>query len=176
MRVFIAIDLPKDIRDSIAAIYRDLKGVRGKFVEPHNLHITLKFLGEQPPHTVNNVLKALSEITYKKFKVSVTGIGTFNNRVIWLGVSNGFEDILKLHSLVDDKLKKIGFEKERNFHPHITIFRVKQILDKRLFDSFLERNNKLYIGSFIVNEFKLKRSILTPEGPIYSDVGTFELE
>ena len=176
MRVFVAIDLPKNLKEKISKIYRDVRGVRGKFVEPENLHITLKFLGEQPPHIVNEISRSLSEISYKSFKISVSGIGTFNNRVVWLGISDGFESTLEPHSLIDEKLKKIGFEKDKNFHPHITILRVKQILDKGAFTNFLENYSKKHIGSFVAKEFKLKRSILTPQGPIYEDIKVFNLE
>jgi len=175
MRVFIAIDLPEELKRKISEIYSEVRGVKGKFVEPENLHITLKFLGEQPPHIVNDVINLLSEINFEPFKVTLCGVGTFNNRVVWIGISDGFDRICSLHREIDSKLKTLEFEKDRNFHPHATILRIKHFTDKSSFDEFLEKYKEKVFGTFSVYEFKLKRSTLTPQGPIYTDLASFEL-
>ena len=176
MRVFVAIDLPESLKEKIFSIYPYVKGVRGKFVEKENLHITLKFLGEIQPNIVNKVKEALSQIEFEQFKVRVKGLGLFGNRVLWIGISTGFDNIVKLHEIIDKKLSELGFEEDFRFHPHITILRIKNILNRRDFEHFLEEFKNYEFGEFYVTEFKLKQSILRPEGPLYLDIKSFKLK
>ncbi|MEM4757742.1 MAG: RNA 2',3'-cyclic phosphodiesterase, partial [Nanopusillaceae archaeon] len=75
MRVFIAIDLPEEIKNKIVSYYKEIRGVYGKFVEKENLHITLKFLGELQPNIVEKIKKELENIKFPKFNIEVGGFG-----------------------------------------------------------------------------------------------------
>jgi len=173
--VFVAIDLPESLREEISSIFSYVKGVRGKFVEKENLHITLKFLGEVQPNIVNKVKEILSQIEFEKFKVRVKGVGLFGNRVLWVGISIGFDSIIKLHEIIDKRLYRLGFEEDFRFHPHITILRIKNIMNRKDFEHFMEKFKNYEFGEFYVTEFKLKQSILRPEGPLYLDIESFKL-
>ncbi|MEM1684249.1 MAG: RNA 2',3'-cyclic phosphodiesterase [Nanopusillaceae archaeon] len=174
MRVFIAIDLPEEIKNKIVSYYREIRGVNGKFVEKENLHITLKFIGELQPNIVEKISEELKNIKFSKFKIEIEGFGNFNNRVLWFGIKKGINEIITLKREIDKALKKFGFYEE-DFHPHITIFRIKQILSKSDYEHILEKFSSINIGEFVVEEFSLKQSILRREGPLYIDVAKYKL-
>lgn len=175
MRVFIAIDLPNNIKDKIYQEIKNIRGVKGKFVERENLHITLKFLGEIQPNAVEKIKKELENIKFQKFEIEIYGFGEFNNRVLWFGIKKGFDRIMELKKEIDNSLKKFGFMPDNNFHPHITILRVKEILSKEDYYHTLEKMKNIEIGRFLVEDFSLKQSILRREGPIYIDIKRYPL-
>jgi len=175
MRVFIAIDLPDNIKERIYQEIKNIKGVRGKFVERENLHITLKFLGELQPNVVEKIKKELENIKFQKFEIEVYGFGEFNNRVLWFGIKKGFDKIMELKKEIDNSLKKLNFPPDNDFHPHITILRVKKILSKEEYYHTLEKMKDIEIGRFLVEDFSLKQSILRREGPLYLDIKRYPL-
>jgi len=175
MRVFIAIDLPDSIKDRIYQEIKNIKGVRGKFVEKENLHITLKFLGELQPNLVEKIKKELEIIKFQKFEIEVYGFGNFNNRVLWFGIKRGYEKIMELKNEIDNILKKFNFMPDNEFHPHITILRIKEILSKEDYYHTLEKLKNVEIGKFLVESFSLKQSILRSEGPLYLDIKRYQL-
>jgi|BEDMetMinimDraft_2_1075160.scaffolds.fasta_scaffold06202_4 2''-5'' RNA ligase len=182
MRCFIAVDISDDKiieRLNNVASMLNLRGV--KPVERENLHITLKFLGEINESFVEELKIALKKVKFMKFNVHVYGLGAFpkinNPRVIWAGIKEGFQELITLYNLVNDSIKNEGlrFEKDKEFHPHVTLARVKfrenikeviKIINEYLNEDF---------GSFEVKSFCLKQSILTPKGPIYSNIEVYEI-
>ncbi|MEM0379320.1 MAG: RNA 2',3'-cyclic phosphodiesterase [Nanopusillaceae archaeon] len=174
MRVFIAIDLPEEIKNKIVSYYKEIKGVHGKFVEKENLHITLKFLGELQPNIVEKIKKELENIKFSKFNIEIGGFGNFNNRVLWFGVKKGANNLIMLKKEIDNVIKKFGFYEE-DFYPHITVLRIKQILSRSDYNHTLEKLSSANIGEFIVEEFSLKQSILRYEGPLYLDIARYKL-
>ena len=182
MRAFIAIDVNESVRDSLvrAQDYIGSKEAKIKFVERENLHITLKFLGEiteEQAEENKNILKKIAE-KYKKHEVKVKGIGVFPNpnfiRVIWAGIEND-EIIREMAREIEDELAKLGFKKEGNFVAHITLGRVKFVKDKLGLTMKLKELANEDFGSFVVDAIELKKSTLTPKGPIYETLARFEL-
>ena len=173
MRTFISIDMPEVVRSEIEKIQDVLPEFFGKKTERDNLHLTLKFLGEIDEEKVKEVKEKLSEIKFSKFEVEIDSMGIFSEnffRIIWLHLKNCNE----LQGEIDEKLKNL-FEKERRFMSHLTIARVKKIKDKK---RFLNELKKIKIPkiAFQVNEFKLKKSKLTPKGPIYETLDEYALD
>ena len=169
MRLFLAIELPEKIKNSLVAVQNQLKPFfRAKYVEKNNLHITLKFLGE-----VENVnsLNKLSEAKFNPFRISLSRIGVFPNpnyiKVVWVGVKDGAEEVVKLHDEIESK---IPFEKDRNFNPHITIARLKSRVDDK---AKKKMNSISFNEEFEVREFVLCKSTLTPSGPFYEKLSSF---
>jgi 2'-5' RNA ligase len=167
MRVFLSIEFPEKVIKEIRKIQEVLPEFHGKKIESENLHLTLKFLGEISDEKVEEVRKKLREIRFKKFELKINSIGVFSEsfiRIIWLGISN----CEKLQQKIDEVLKN-SFEPEERFMSHLTIARVKSIKDKT---SFLKSLNQIKIPqvNFIVDNFKLKESILMPEGPVYKTI------
>ncbi len=178
MRVFIAVDLDEGLRKKFAQVIDALRGYRGiKAVELENLHITLKFLGEVDERRLILIDRKLREIKFSPFRIKFKGIGYFPNerfpRVVWVGVEGN--EIRELAKAVEEKMKKIGFKKDKEFLAHMTIGRVKRIdkATKEKMTKELEEFN-IEFGEMIVDKFKLKKSTLTPKGPIYEDVFVYE--
>jgi 2'-5' RNA ligase len=164
IRTFISIDLPKLIQKELKKIQDLLPGFTGKKTEPENLHLTLKFLGEIDGERIIEIKKRLKEIEFKSFECTIDSLGVFSKkriRIVWVHLSN----CNKLQRAVDEKLTGL-FEKEHRFMSHVTIARVKSIKHKNYFLGELKKV-KIPLLKFKVNSFKLKKSTLTPEGPVY---------
>ena len=178
IRSFVAVDLPDPMRDEIKRIQReiDLPGVR--LVDPGLIHITLKFLGDVPLKKVDRVAEALRGVNRQAFTARVRGIGAFPGRsirVVWIGAEGEFEG---LFSAVEDALVPLGFEREgRKFTSHATIARVSRPGPETtsLIASKLAPYKDVDLGEFRAEKFLLKKSTLTPGGPIYEDIASFPL-
>ena len=182
MRAFIAIDVSDEVRDSLLRAQERIgtKSAKIKFVERENFHVTLKFLGEINEVLAEEVKRALKEIAkrHKKYRVRVKGIGVFPNpnyvRVIWAGIEND-EGIRAIAADVEREMRRLGFKKDKDFVAHITIGRVKFVGDKVELAMALKDLANEDFGEFEVNAIELKKSTLTPKGPIYETVARFEL-
>ena len=115
----------------------------------------------------------MNEISFSEFEISLNGVGGFPNlknpRVIWIGIEkNGAEKLISLAKKVEMKLISLGFEQDKKFKPHLTVFRVK----KRIGDvsSIMKDFETTNFGVEIVSKIKLKKSVLSPKGPEYSDL------
>lgn len=172
MRAFIAIDLPEEAKEELRKVQKFLKG--GKFSLTKDFHITLKFLGELTPDKAEVIKEKLSPIKFASFQMRLSTAGVFpgssNIRVVWVGAIPE-EEIKKLQEQIDESLKEF-FPKEKDFKSHITIARVKFVDNKKeLIDSI--NNIKIEKIKFNVENFKLKKSTLTREGPVYEDIAVF---
>ncbi|MEM2482491.1 RNA 2',3'-cyclic phosphodiesterase [Candidatus Nezhaarchaeota archaeon WYZ-LMO8] len=174
IRCFISIDIDNpELVSKIVEVQKKLEveGTKLKPVEPENLHLTLFFLGEQPPKIVEKVQDTMSTISFKPFTMKLEGLGAFPSyerpRVIWVGVTEGFEEVQEIYRSLRPKLQAIPIrlEPEEAFVPHITIARVKfsGYALKRAIASLKD----LELGLQEVKSVKLKKSTLTPRGPIY---------
>lgn len=173
MRAFIAIELPEDVLREIVKIQKSLPEFSGKLTERENIHLTLKFLGEIDEDKVEEVKTRLREIKFEKFSCEIDEIGVFNSdfiKIVWVHLKS--EELLKLQKEIDDKLKSLS-EPERRFMSHVTIARVKNC-DKKKFLAGLDKI-KINKMKFEVDNFKLRKSNLTPSGPIYSVIEEFNL-
>ena len=180
MRVFIAIDLPSPIRESLGQIQRELKSLTDsvKWVAPESIHITLKFIGEIPEKRIDDINVALRGFSWKAFTVKVRGVGFFpgtrSPRVFWAGMEA--PTMKGLTEKLDTRMERLGFDKEkRAFRPHITLARAK---DNRI-DSSLVLGATEYedhnFGSFSVDRMFLFKSTLKPTGAVYEKVKEYLL-
>ncbi|ASJ03609.1 2'-5' RNA ligase [Thermococcus profundus] len=182
MRAFIAIEVSDTVRNNLIKAQERIgsKAAKIKFVERENFHVTLKFLGEIDEATAEEVKKALAEIAkkHKKHRAKVKGIGVFPNpnyvRVIWAGIEND-EGIKAIANDVEREMRRLGFKKDKDFVAHITIGRVKFVRDKLELAMALKDLANEDFGEFDVEAIELKKSTLTPKGPIYETVARFEL-
>ena len=177
IRTFIAVELPDKFINEIKRIETALNLPGLKLVEPELVHITLKFLGDINEDKVEPITEALSQVECAPFEAVVKDVGVFPKpayiKVIWLGAEGNFE---LLHSEVERVLSHFKFKKEHSFTPHATLARVKQVRDKAL---LLERLNELKdvnLGTFNVDSIILKKSTLTPEGPVYETLKEIRLK
>ena len=172
MRTFVAIEVNnKDVLNSIHKIQTELN-IKAKPVELHNMHFTVQFLGEVTEEMVGKISDALNSIEFSAFSISFVSIGVFPKpnfpRVIWIGTNDGADELEKLAEVIRSKLSHLGFSPDKKFKPHVTIFRVKNKIED--ISDKLEKFSSYYFGKQTVSEIKLKKSELTPNGPIYTDL------
>ena len=173
MRTFVAIEISnKEIIDSIGK-FQSETNIKAKPVEPENFHFTLQFLGETTEEMSEKIIKALHTIEFSSFNVNLKGIGAFPKpkfpRVVWIGTDEeGGNKLVQLAKKVENVLSPLGFFSDKPFKPHLTVFRIK----KKIGDitEELKSKNTLDFGIQQVTSIKLKKSELTPSGPIYSDL------
>ena len=172
MRTFVAIEVNnKDVLNSIYKIQTELN-IKAKPVELHNMHFTVQFLGEVSEEMIGKISDALNSIEFSAFSISFASIGVFPKpnfpRVIWIGTNDGVNELEKLAEMIRSKLSHLGFSADKKFKPHVTIFRVKNKIGD--ISSKLEKFSSYYFGKQTVSEIKLKKSELTPNGPVYTDL------
>ena len=172
MRIFVAIEVSdKDVLNSIHKIQTELN-IKAKPVELHNMHFTVQFLGEVSEEMVGKISDALNSIEFSSFSISFASIGVFpkpnSPRVIWIGTDDGINELEKLAEIIRSKMSHLGFSPDKKFKPHVTIFRVKNKIED--LSSKLEKFSSYSFGKQLVSEIKLKKSELTPNGPIYTDL------
>ena len=172
MRLFIAIDF-SELKDYFLELQKQLPE-KSKLSLTKSFHITLKFLGEVSPDKVDEVIGKLRAIKFEPFGVSLGFIGIFPTenyiRVVWVGI-NPEDKILELQKDIDESLKPL-FKKEKDFKAHITLARVKYPEDKKQFLEDL-RKIKAENRKIEVKDFRLIKSTLTPQGPVYEDLEVF---
>jgi len=175
MRVFIALDLPREVINYMKELQKLIEKKNlfiGKFTESENLHLTLKFLSEVDESTIEEVKKRLKGIKFPIFEAELGEVGVFSRKfikIIWIKLEN----CGKLQKEIDNKLKKM-FEPEFRFMSHITLARVKNVGDKRALIDYL-KNIKIKKIKFKVESFFLKKSELSSEGPVYEDIEEYKL-
>jgi 2'-5' RNA ligase len=175
MRTFIATSFD-NLKEFFVELQNQLTG-NAKITFTKTFHLTYKFLGDVSDSKVKEIKSSLQKIKLEPFKVALNTLGVFPSenyiRVVWVG----FEDNSKINELqkaIDNSLKDL-FPKDKRFHPHITLGRVKFVKDKKAFIENLKRI-KVEKKEFDILSFKLIKSTLTPQGPIYEDVAVFSAD
>jgi 2'-5' RNA ligase len=163
------------------SLKKSLADEKIRWVDPDNIHITLKFFGETPEHHISNITGALRAAadTVPAFTINMENTGIFGSsykpKVIWFGI-DPCDELQLLSKNVFRELEKIGIEHDRqNFVPHLTIARIKYLQDKKHFQQIIDQHKEGFIQTEEVNEFHLFESILRPQGPLYKVVKSFPL-
>lgn len=180
MRTFIAIELPKEIKEALSRLQEQLKesGADVKWVEPENIHLTLKFLGERDEKKVKQISATLEEtaVNHYTYSARISSLGSFpkidSPRVIWVGIEKGDEETKKIAWELEEKIAKAGIPKEeREFSSHITIGRTRSPANKEKLVAALKNQSEKLITEnleFTVGKITLFESTLTPKGPVYT--------
>jgi 2'-5' RNA ligase len=175
IRCFICLELNRESIIEIEEIQKLIKKKNlfyGKLTELENLHLTLKFIGEIEDSKIEEIKNVLRKISFKPFEVSLGELGLFNDRILWIKLQG--VEIWQLQKQMDNLLVPLGFEVEARFMSHITLARIKKIVDKPVLKDYI-LNLKHRPISFIVKDFCLKKSDLKIEGPLYSDLEKYSL-
>ena len=178
VRSFIAVDVTDSILlQKIVSIQNELMrtGADLKSVEQENIHATLRFLGEVSLPLLDQVKNEMDQITFSKFDTELKHIGAFPNprrpNVVWVGIEKGHDVLDKIFSQLEPRLRALGFQGEnRGFSPHITIARVKSGRNREALYSAIAALSDKEFGGMVVDSIRLKKSVLTPKGPVYSTI------
>lgn len=183
-RLFVAIKI-KPSEQLLKTYYRLVAGFKAdriNWVEPNNLHLTLKFIGETPEEKVeviqtllNNTLKE-----YKSFTFNLKGLGVFGSsydpKVLWFKIEDN-KDLLQLGNLLLDRFETIGFKKGRqNFVPHLSVARIKKIDHMRSFQQRIDPFVDIDLQRVVVDRVYLLESKLRPSGPEYYTICKVDLD
>lgn len=185
MRAFIAIDLDEKIKNNISEFIRKLD--RGdkhiRWIKPHGMHLTLKFLGDITKEKMADVQSVLDKITkdHPSFQLNLEGTGTFPPgkkipRVLWIGVKEN-KTLSEIQSRIENECEKLHFPKEqRKYHPHLTLGRVKNPYHLESALSLLDKNKEREFGGMTVDRIILFQSTLKPTGAEYTRLSEHTLE
>lgn len=185
IRSFIAVEVP--FFPSVGDAVREIKstGLRAKFVEPHNLHLTVKFLGDIEESDIFAIQEAMRRASsgMGPFEMELSGMGFFpgGNRinVIWLGLENT-GPLVEFSERLAEEFRKADIRPEgmdnRLFRPHITIARVKNPGDKDRLLDVISGHKETVFGRILVDKILLKKSVLERGGPVYTTLGSVSLD
>jgi len=178
IRSFIAFDIDnedvlKKITDSQNLLIKT--GANLKLVKPENIHITMRFLGNITPPMVEKIFEEMKKVQFTPFDVKIQGLGAFPHlrypRVVWVGITEGSDQMRSIFSQLEPRLRMLGFAPDsKGFSPHLTIARVKSGRNKAELVKCINENANYEFGIVRAECLRLKRSDLTPKGPIYSTI------
>ena len=188
MRLFIAIDLSNTIRRHLSEQIHQLTRLLGdesiRWVKVSNIHLTLKFLGETSENKVDGIKHTLQNVAsqFSSFDMQIGEFGCFPNvrkpRVFWIGVHEHTGVLKRLHNMIETDLEKLGFNKEgRPFAGHLTLGRLRKRTPSSEIRMLSRRIESVQIGELgteVVKEICLFRSVLRPSGAEYTRLGTFK--
>ena len=181
IRSFLAFDIESDtVLNRLASAQRLLlqTGADVKLVEPENIHVTIRFLGNITPATAENIFEEMKRVQFSPFIVQIKGLGAFPNprysRVIWAGITQGADQLKSIFNQLEPRLQGLGFTPDpKGFSPHLTIARVRSGRNKQQLAEFITENANYEFGDINAKCLRLKKSTLTPKGPIYSTLKEF---
>lgn len=180
MRLFVALEIPSAIQQSLAALLASMRAItrEPRSVRPENLHVTLKFLGEVAEDKIDPVRRALGEIrSGDAVALEFRGLGFFPNekhpRVLWAGME-ATPNLKTLASNIEVAVEKLGIPREkREFTPHLTLARFEHPRLPEGLRKLIADNQLRQFGSLRTNEFRLIQSKLKPTGAEYTTVASF---
>ena len=176
IRSFIAFDIDNEL------VVRRLSEVQGmlvntgadlKLVKPQNIHVTMRFLGNISLAMVDLIHEEMKQIFFASFNIELRGLGAFPSlryaRVVWAGIRKGADELVNVFDQLEPRLRKLGFKPDpKGFSPHLTIARVRTGRHKAELIRCVEDLADYEFGVINADWLRLKKSVLTPKGPIYT--------
>jgi 2'-5' RNA ligase len=187
LRLFVAVDIPNDVREALNRLQSDLKRLdlsRLRWVRPEGVHLTLKFLGNTPGEKVRGIEEALATAARgtSPLRLALGKTGTFGGRrrprVLWLDITGDVQRLGALQLAVDSALADAGFPPEdRKFSPHLTLARVPQPAPAGVAESISHALEAITPPrrEFEVSEVLLMQSTLQPGGAVYKRLAALPL-
>jgi len=176
IRSFVSFDLNNE---SVLERLREVQGILVKtgadlkLVEPQNIHITMRFLGDIKPTMVDPIHEAMKKVSFSTFNCEIRGLGAFPNlryaRVVWAGMRKGVDELKNVFNQLEPNLQQLGFRPDpKGFSPHLTLARVKTGRNKAELARCIQTMADFDFGVVRADCLRLKKSVLTPRGPVYS--------
>jgi len=144
-----------------------------KSVKPQNIHLTIRFLGDISPAMVDAIYEEMKQLSFPPFTVELNGLGAFPKltypRVVWAGITKGTDELRNVFGQLEPRLRGLGFKPDnKGFSPHLTIARVRTGRNKAQLVKVIQELENYEFGTVKATCLRLKKSDLTPRGPIYS--------
>lgn len=183
VRAFIAIPLPDTVREQMAALQGRLKryGFRIRWVRSENIHLTLRFLGDLDGCRLTDAQNAMTRALARgpALQLAVRGLGTFPGirkpRVVWCGLAGETDRLADMHGRLGSELAGCGFPAEtRPFRAHLTLGRVKAAIPAARLVTAIREQGGFESDRFPVKTVHLYKSVLRPEGPLYTSLCAVE--
>jgi 2'-5' RNA ligase len=176
IRSFIAFDIDNEL------VVRRLSEVQNmlvntgadlKLVTPQNIHVTMRFLGNISSPMVDLIHEEMKQISFTPFEIELRGLGAFPSlryaRVVWAGIQRGGDELVKVFNQLEFRIRRLGFKPDpKGFSPHLTIARVRSGRHKAELVKCVEDLADYEFGIIKADCLRLKKSVLTPKGPIYT--------
>ena len=184
MRAFLAVALPEEARRSLTKLQETLAQSRAevKWVEPPNLHVTLKFFGEVTDEQRQAIEGLLRRLAHQEgpFGLALDGLGAFPSltapRVIWVGLAEGTQALARIAGAIEREGAAMRLaNEERPFAAHVTLGRVRSPRTRQALVQRLHASAWRPPTPWPVASLRLYQSILTPGGPRYSVLAEFPL-
>jgi len=185
MRIFIALDIPEDIRNHLTRYVERMQPLApsAHWSRPESLHVTLKFVGQASEAKVEEIRQALFQVAFHPFEVEFRNTGFFPSarapRIFWAGVESP-RVLRSLAAAVDAALEKIGITHEdKPYHPHLTLARSGP--ERAAEHSFEQLPSRLpveipHFGTMTAQDFFLYKSEPMPGGSRYTKLERFPLQ
>ena len=169
VRLFVGVGLPEDVRLRLAALGGGVPGA--KWVEPENIHLSLRFIGEVDEGRADDIHDALAGVRSRSFDLNLTGVGHFESagqvHTLWVGVERNPE-LMALQARIESALIRTGLAPEgRRYLPHVTLARLREGQQNGRVSAFLAHNGLFRAGPVTIDQFDLYSSFLRNAGPIY---------
>ncbi|NQW01052.1 MAG: RNA 2',3'-cyclic phosphodiesterase [Rhodospirillales bacterium] len=177
MRIFVALPLPKEVRQDLAGICGGIAGTR--WIEPENFHLTLRFIGEIGRGQADDLHTELTSIRFPEIECRLSGIGTFERRghvtMLWAGLDHP-QAVIALHDRIEAAARRAGFPCEaRKFKPHVTLSRFRPH-SMPVIGPYLEMHNAFSSRAFVFDRFNLYQSRLGHGSAIYDVLSEYPLD
>jgi 2'-5' RNA ligase len=180
MRLFVALEIPQEVRESLAGLLQSLRAIspQTKWARPENLHLTLKFIGEVPEAKLASIRAALAAVKCDvPVRLEVRGLGFFPNarhpRVFWAGIESS-SNLKTLSESISLALEKIGIAREeRDFSPHLTLARFESPRLEDKLRAAIEERSSVGFGEVFATQFHLIESKLKSSSAEYTTVESF---
>lgn len=183
-----AIDIGEQIRAALGSLQKKLavstniKKSDVKWVNPENIHLTLKFLGEIEDAKVVEVCNVVRDVCgkHKGFELGIEKVGHFGGRsarVLWVGTGAGSDNLCRLQKDVESQLALAGWpEESRDFSGHLTLCRIKNSKAGITLAQISEGYRDFEVGMIVADSVFVYQSQLTPKGPVYTVLGNYKLQ
>ena len=176
VRSFIAFDIEEpNVIENLVRVQSALleTGADLRIVKPENIHITVRFLGVIPPAMIDKIYGEMNKVVFSQFDIEIKGLGAFPDmrhiNVIWAGIRRGANELRNIYYQLEPSLQRLGLRPDdKGFSPHLTIARVKSGKKRDELAKFIRDFENYEFGIVKARCLRLKKSILTPQGPIYS--------
>jgi 2'-5' RNA ligase len=187
VRLFVALEIPSDVRDNLAAFLKDMRKLSGelaekgvRWVRPENLHVTLKFIGEVAEAKLEGIRAALATVrSAAPIEIQIRGMGFFPDEerptVLWTGL-DAATNLASLAGAIDRATATQGIAKEkRTFVPHLTLARFAPPGLPEKLRAAIQKNGGRKFGALEAREFHLIESKLKPTGAEYTSLASFPI-